>query len=261
MNTPTLYQSAEGVDDMPNLPRLGRSFLWLLLFMILYVLAAVFYFMIYGMVLGFINHDLVGTPEFAELMQNKAQQHAMSPSGISGVILMQFALITPVLFMVSGFKTQSWRDTLGMNRFSLKSLGLWLLILIGYLLVQILVNSTLGMEETGFIQTINGSRSILLSLVMIGVAPLLEELLFRGYLFKAWRASTLGLPGTLVLTSLLFTLLHFGQYNWVLLFFLFTFSIILGLAREKSGSVWIPVILHSVNNIVCVVSLVFIGIS
>jgi membrane protease YdiL (CAAX protease family) len=133
------------------------------------------------------------------------------------------------------------------------------LILAIYLLLQALINTVFGVAPTEFLESVSGSKNLWLSLMLITLAPVLEELLFRGYLFKAWRHSSLGLTGTLLLTSVLFVGLHWGQYHWTLLAFLFLFSIILGLAREKSGSIWVPVILHAVNNLFCVVFLVYLG--
>src|SRR5262245_29986546 len=44
-------------------------------------------------------------------------------------------------------------------------------------------------------------------------APIGEEITFRGFLFRGWAASRLGPVGTVVLTSLIFAVLH-TQYDW-----------------------------------------------
>ncbi|MGJ8695459.1 MAG: CPBP family intramembrane glutamic endopeptidase [Verrucomicrobiaceae bacterium] len=87
-------------------------------------------------------------------------------------------------------------------------------------------------------------------LLFLGVAigaPLVEEFMFRGLLFRGWRESRLGLWGTLILTSLIWTSMHV-QYEAPILGFLFVFGIILGLAREWTGNVWVPVAMHALNN-------------
>ena len=83
--------------------------------------------------------------------------------------------------------------------------------------------------------------------VVLG-APFLEEFVFRGLLFKGWRHSALGLTGTLVVTSLLWTVLHV-QYGLVGLSYIFMLGIIMGYAREKTGSIWVPIAMHTANNL------------
>nr|WP_277611316.1 CPBP family intramembrane glutamic endopeptidase [Microbulbifer celer] len=109
-------------------------------------------------------------------------------------------------------------------------------------------------------ETLAGSKHLLLALIIVFAAPLLEELVFRGYLFRAWRHSRLGFSGTLLLTSILFALLHAGQYHWIQLSFIFVLALILGVAREKSGSVLLPMLLHLLNNLTSAVVVIYFGI-
>ncbi len=82
--------------------------------------------------------------------------------------------------------------------------------------------------------------------VAIG-APLVEEFMFRGALWRGWRASRLGLRGTLALTSFLWAILHV-QYPLVIITYIFVLGLLFGFAREKTGSLWIPVWMHALNN-------------
>jgi membrane protease YdiL (CAAX protease family) len=122
-----------------------------------------------------------------------------------------------------------------------------------------LIGRLVEIDPGEFMHMLAGSRHLPVALVIVLVAPVLEELLFRGYLFKAWRHTRLGLSGTLVLTSALFALLHWGQYHWVQLAFVFVLALGLGLAREKSGSVLLPMILHALNNLVSAILVIYLG--
>jgi uncharacterized protein len=87
-------------------------------------------------------------------------------------------------------------------------------------------------------------------LLYLGVgiaAPLVEEFMFRGVLYRGWRESRLGLWGTILLTSLCWAALHV-QYPLVTIGYIFTLGIVLGIAREKTGSLWVPVWMHALNN-------------
>jgi membrane protease YdiL (CAAX protease family) len=88
----------------------------------------------------------------------------------------------------------------------------------------------------------------LLFIAVVIAAPIFEELLFRGFIFKGLRNSPLGAVGSITIISILFTLIHAGQYDSAVLIVLFPLAIILGLARYRSGSIYLPIYLHFVNN-------------
>jgi membrane protease YdiL (CAAX protease family) len=92
-------------------------------------------------------------------------------------------------------------------------------------------------------------KNPLLTLLAIGLAvPFFEELIFRGWLYKKLEL-TFTSTISLIVTSLVFTLIH-AQYNAYILTTLFALSMILGLMRQKSGSIWPGVIIHCLNNTV-----------
>lgn len=113
-----------------------------------------------------------------------------------------------------------------------------------------LVAPSLGVEETPEFMRDAVRSSDFIVFLILGVvlgAPLVEEFIFRGVLFRGWRESRLGLWGTLIVTSLLWTLLHI-QYGPVILIYIFLLGLLLGHVRERSGNLWIPIIMHAVNN-------------
>ena len=88
----------------------------------------------------------------------------------------------------------------------------------------------------------------MLWLATIIVAPVTEELLFRGFLHRGWAPSWLGVSGTIVLTSALWAALH-QQYNWLGILCIFLMGLIFGWMRQRSGSTTLTIILHSLNNL------------
>lgn len=99
-------------------------------------------------------------------------------------------------------------------------------------------------QVTGF-ESIAGSYEYILAFVtLVIVAPLAEELLFRGYLFTNLRLLIPFVPATLI-TSALFGLVH-GQLNVGVDVFLL--SLVLCYVREKSDSLWPAVFLHAAKN-------------
>jgi len=126
----------------------------------------------------------------------------------------------------------------------------WALVTVGLGLLFGYFAPSLGVEEMddSMVQMAESTDyAILLFLGVAIAAPLVEEFIFRGVLYRGWRESKIGLIFTLVLTSFIWTSLHV-QYPAVILWYLFFFGIILGIAREWTGNIWIPVWMHFVNN-------------
>jgi membrane protease YdiL (CAAX protease family) len=99
---------------------------------------------------------------------------------------------------------------------------------------------------------------LLLWIAVVIVAPLFEELLFRGFLFAGWSRSRLGPMGTIVLTSLLWSAAH-GQYELDFIFLIFAFGLVAGLARHHTGSLVVPIILHAAVNLVATIETIIIS--
>jgi membrane protease YdiL (CAAX protease family) len=83
------------------------------------------------------------------------------------------------------------------------------------------------------------------------VGPFIEECYFRGLLFVA-LSERFGNFGSLIVTTLLFGLIHLGGYRFILVFW--TVGMVLGIARIKTRSVAACFVLHAAYNIGILVS-------
>ena len=95
---------------------------------------------------------------------------------------------------------------------------------------------------------------IWIALVIAG--PATEEFVFRGFLFRGWQESRLGGWGTILLTSLLWAVIHL-QYDLYGIALIFVAGIFLGLVRLKTGSVLFCTFLHSVINLIATIQIEF----
>jgi uncharacterized protein len=96
---------------------------------------------------------------------------------------------------------------------------------------------------------------ISLWLALIVVAPVGEELLFRGFLFRGFvREQREALPGILAI-SLIWSLLHI-QYDWFGAGQVFAIGMLLGYVRLYSGSTTLVILLHMLLNFESVVETV-----
>lgn len=80
-------------------------------------------------------------------------------------------------------------------------------------------------------------------------APITEEFIVRGFLFRGWSQSFLGPIGAIVLTSAVWALNH-TQYDWFGRAIIFAFGLVLGHLRWTSNSTWTTVVAHSACNTV-----------
>lgn len=84
-------------------------------------------------------------------------------------------------------------------------------------------------------------------------APIVEEMVFRGLLQPAVR-SMLGPWAAVLITGAMFTLLHVprspesGGATWLAIPTLAVLSLALGIARERSGRLGVPVVMHIAFN-------------
>ena len=82
---------------------------------------------------------------------------------------------------------------------------------------------------------------------LVVLAPVAEELIFRGFMFDKIRARS-GFLMTMLLVSLLFGLAHFIGGGWVAVVVTFSLSLVMCLTREVSGSIYPAMIIHALNN-------------
>ncbi len=87
-----------------------------------------------------------------------------------------------------------------------------------------------------------------LAIALVVIAPLTEELTFRGFLYRGWAASPLGPAGAIALTSLLWAGMHL-QYDLFFIAQIFALGLVLGWLRQRSGSTLLTMGLHGLVNL------------
>lgn len=88
---------------------------------------------------------------------------------------------------------------------------------------------------------------ILLYIAIVGIAPLFEEILFRGFLFQGLQSSPLGSPGAILVSAVGWAILHV-QYDSIVIGQIILFGLLFSGARWRTHSLFIPLSMHSLNN-------------
>jgi membrane protease YdiL (CAAX protease family) len=117
-----------------------------------------------------------------------------------------------------------------------------------------LVSRATGREvEPGFMADVLKSARAdgalwLLLIAFCVAAPISEEFFARGFLYRGWSESFLKVPGAIILSSMVWTVLHL-QYDWFFLGEVFSIGLLLGYLRYRTQSIWLTVVLHGFNNL------------
>lgn len=106
---------------------------------------------------------------------------------------------------------------------------------------------------TFLLNTDKWSERITVSVLAVIMAPMLEELIFRGYLYGVIRKYG-GRVSAILVTSLIFAAIHVHLPAMLALFVL---AVVLCLAYERTGSLWVPIFMHASFNSVSVYVAVF----
>ena len=164
-----------------------------------------------------------------------------------------FAIIVFVPWRILKMKTT--RDELG-----LRGLPTWtdvLLAPIGFIVVMVLATMLSAImvaimpdvdweqaQEVGFNNLYNTADFILAFVCLVVLAPICEEIIFRGWLYGKLRMRLSAVPAILIV-SVLFGVMH-GQWNVGVT--VFAMSVGMCVMRELTGTVWSGVLLHMIKN-------------
>ena len=179
-------------------------------------------------------------------------------------------LILAFVLLVRMFHTGRM-EALGLKKHSLKVLlyapaaGYLLVLAIPFLLdkaglFQWIEHATNAPAEQSIVSVLRHSSDIpLITVICFSAAiaaPLVEELIFRGYLYPIMKKYT-GVWFALITTSLLFGIIHVSLVPFIPLAI---FGAVLVLLYEYTGSIWTPIIAHCIFNTATLINILYPGI-
>ena len=107
------------------------------------------------------------------------------------------------------------------------------------------------MKQVEVMSQMKGIPDLLITLVVMAAVPaFFEEVFFRGGFQNMMHRSTGNLWVSVIITSILFSAIHFSFYGF---FARTALGIVLGLLYAYSKNLWMPVIAHFLNNSIAVV--------
>lgn len=177
---------------------------------------------------------------------------------ISMSVITGLPAVAAALWIAIRIKGAGFADYLALRGFSWANLAIGVVALFVLVMGWDALSRATGREvEPGFmgdvLKTAQDDNALgLLIFAFCVAAPMTEEFFARGFLYRGWSASFLGVPGAIILSSLVWTGLHL-QYNWYFLGEVFSIGLLLGYLRYRSKSTWLTIILHGLNNLAAVI--------
>ncbi|MGJ5179474.1 CPBP family intramembrane glutamic endopeptidase [Bradyrhizobium oligotrophicum] len=202
------------------------------------------------------HHDALDSPaQFqAALIQIASRSLTVSLSAIMGVP----GMLIPAYFAVRHTRTP-FADYMGLRWTTWKNVAFGVVGMVVILGCWEVVAQLTGRGETSssfmtdILKTAQGDGVVWLLVIAFCVAaPISEELLARGFLYRGWSDSFLRVPGAIVLSSLLWTMLHL-QYDWFALLNVFSLGAWFGYLRYRTHSTLLTIVLHGLNNLAATV--------
>ena len=112
-------------------------------------------------------------------------------------------------------------------------------------------------QDLGYSFAATGGDRILMFFAVVIIAPIVEEIIFRGWLYGKLRAH-FAMPVSILLTSALFGFVHL---QWNVGINVFAVSIVLCALRELTGTVYAGILAHIIKNGVAFYLVYILGIS
>jgi membrane protease YdiL (CAAX protease family) len=172
-------------------------------------------------------------------------------SALAFTLLVSTPFVLAFVALAVRFARADLADYLALKWPRSRDIGVGVAALGAVLLLAGVAEQISGQEDPSFLfDTFGTAQSAgllpLMFVAFVVLAPLQEEILFRGFLYRG-LAPALGPAPTIALVSALWAVLHV-QYAWFFIAEIFALGLTFGWLRYRSGSTLLTVILHVTNN-------------
>jgi membrane protease YdiL (CAAX protease family) len=230
---------------------LARMLLWLVVVGFLFALSQVVPMGAYALLGGESHFSLNVVRGLMDKLSTNAELMAITGMG-SAIFLI------PILIALLKFRGSNVKAYFPLKVLTPKYFMLWVALATGWMFGQdYLMEMFHIVKIPDAMLNITYPTELSKWLLVLGVgvmAPILEEVIFRGFLFKEFSYTFLGTWGAVVLTSLIWAVIH-SQYDLVYLGIIFITGLLLGVARLYSHTLLVPIVMHILFNVSAAIEL------
>lgn len=189
------------------------------------------------------------------ISENSLQSATLQFSASVVAYVLALAIIISVAQMLGG-PIKDLRGLLGLSKkptfitiyYAVVGYGVYFLLsfffmaMVHWLITDFDINQQ---QPVGFDQLSNQFEYILAFITLVILAPVAEEMIFRGFLFGKLR-QRINFWWTAVVVSVVFGFVHL---QWNVGIDVFALSLVLCFLREKTGSIWAGIGVHMIKNV------------
>lgn len=177
---------------------------------------------------------------------------------VTAALVLEVLVCIPV--MISFVKLRgslSFREYVGLKSFRAKALLVWLPVNLAYLVLAEVIRQVFNIPQSQNDLTLYSTSAwhLLFFVAIVVFAPAFEEVLFRGFMFRGY-AGSIGPVSATILTAAMWATLHISSgiviYDIAVIF---VGGLLLGIARWKTGSLWITLAMHAFWNLLAFITL------
>ena len=207
-----------------------------------------------GVTIAITASYLIDNPEMDR--QKLAQIITSDGAMVFGQLLISaFLGILILLFFIKLKKGPSVTEYLCLHPLSWKIFIVWILLIVLFVacsdaLSYLLDRPIVPKYWAKLLQTAPPILMVIIAVLL--VAPIFEEVLFRGFMFAGIKESRLGARGAIVITALTWSVIHF-QYDLYWIATIFVLGIVLGMARLRTNSLYLTIAMHATVNAIAMV--------
>jgi membrane protease YdiL (CAAX protease family) len=220
--------------------------------LVLWVLSVVFIFIVPAIfVIPFMG--LAGESGETDVFQNKV----VVLMSIAGILPAHLLTLFVALWVVKRNGSHGFFQTMGWTWNKIGPLSSVLLTMV-FLAIASVIAAWFPQQENDFLKILKSSKYAIyvVSVIAIGTAPLVEEVVYRGVLFPALK-KTHGAFFSILAVTTLFALVHVPQYwpSYSTIGVILSLSLLLTVVRNWTDSLLPCFVIHLVFNSLQVVSL------
>lgn len=161
-------------------------------------------------------------------------------------------ILTAFLFASRDLRGVGARDSLGLRRPLRNPIWLAVATYFGYVACAVAISLLFSPEQEDITRELGGDSgtlgTVIAGVLIVVVAPISEEIFFRGFLFRGMRNGMHAVLAAL-LASAIWGLFHYtGPGTWGVVLQITVFGLWLSWLYERTGSIYPTMAVHTVNN-------------
>ena len=189
-------------------------------------------------------------------VRNETTISAFANTNLLSIVLITNLLVGGILFLSFWMRKTDIRKEWKMNGFTSKAMVLSVLVATAYSFAFALLTRHFGLDDSGMIfrsaeyysSIVPGLGIVMMALNLLVAAPAVEEIALRGIVYTRIEKGCGTLTAILV-SSVLFAVMHIAAGGMVLTFGALLMGIIFGCIFAKTNSLWVCMIAHAAANI------------